>query len=184
MSTLASARAVLSDAVDRDQLDDAFAQGTWRLINVIEAGPGHPAQLIFARDAHHHVHVVDDQQLGLTYLAAQGEDGQEAIAELSDSLPCYSSASARADLANATPPARARALGALVLLEPEAPDLESMIIEALRDPSVTLRVAGLTAAAYAPRPVFRDHVTALRDADPEPKLREAAERVIAALPQP
>lgn len=173
------ARAVLSEAASRDGVDDAFFRLGYRLLNVIDVASGRPAQLVFAREADDYVHVVDDGQLGLTYLAIRGAGAEQARAALERSLPCESAEAARRDLVEGALEARARALAVLVLLEPDAADMTELIEAALRDEHVRMRAIGLTAAAYAPCTPLQGVVVAIRDNDREPRLREMAARVVA-----
>jgi len=201
----AVARAVLSGSVTRDDLDDAFVEGGWRLVNVVDALPGRPSQLLFARDAGaSYVYVVDDMRLGVTYLVANRPEGAEAmagpdpasvIAELSEALPCVD-AGARHELLGALDGSEApdrtsggRApvpaedairlgLALLVLLEPEAEDAESTLRAALKHPSPGVRAAALTAVTYAPKTTLLPSVLAMQTSDDEPGLREAAARVL------
>lgn len=175
-----STRAVLADGVTRDDVDDAFGRLGYRLVNVMNLAAGRPAQIVFARAADDYVHVVDDQQLELSYIAMVGTNAQDALAELSRELPLEEARAAREGMDAGDLVVRARGLAALVLLEPDAPDLGGYVEAALRDADPRLRRVGLTAAAYAPRASLRDTVLALRDGDPELALRDVVARVLAA----
>ncbi|MEZ4443788.1 MAG: hypothetical protein R3B72_32245 [Polyangiaceae bacterium] len=182
MSTL-----VLKDSVTRDDVDDAMAALGYRLTNVVPAGPGQPAQLIFSQPAGKVVaHVIDDQRLRVTYLAVQGEAAEpardalaerlvalapEAQAEILEGLPSASGAS----------PELLRALASLVLQEPDGPRLDRHLEAALRHPDPQLRVAGLTAVTYRPRAALRPALDAIAEGDPEPTLRQAAGQILSQL---
>lgn len=185
MTSPGQTRAVLARTVDRDGVDDAFSALGYRLVNVIPIGPGRPSQLVFARNPNDYVHVVDDRQLGLTYLAVQGSRPDAMKDELERRLSFDSVEEAQTVLERArteTPPAveaLVRGLAVLVLLQPDAPTFTEHVMGALRHDDPRLRAAGLAAAAYAPREELRAMVVTVRDADPEPSLRDAAARVTA-----
>lgn len=184
-TSTAQTRAVLAGGVGRDGVDDAFGALGYRLVNVIPMGPGRPSQLVFARNPEDYVHVVDDRQLGLTYLAVQGSRPEAMKQELAQELSFDTAETAQALLERATadtPPtveARVRALAVLVLLRPAAAELTDHVVAALQHDDPRMRAAGLAAAAYAPRGELRAVVARVCEVDPVPSLREVAARVMA-----
>lgn len=69
-----------SEALARDDLDDAAQALGLLLINIVPATADHPAQIIFASsDGLSTVHALDDKARGATTLVVQGA-GEEAMA--------------------------------------------------------------------------------------------------------
>lgn len=181
----------------RDDLDDAMVGAGFRLVNVIDALPGRPGQLLFARDAGaSYVYVIDDMRLGVTYLAAtrrpearaQGAPSpSQVLDELRPSLPCHET-SAHVELLASLHEAKGgdeEALGLglalLVLTDPDAEGAEAKLREALKHRSPRVRAAALTAVTYAPKSGLFPSLLAMQTSDPDPSLKEAAARVLESL---
>lgn len=195
------ARAVLTATVTRDDVDDAMIGAGFRLVNVIDALPGRPGQLLFARDAGaSYVYVIDDMRLGVTYLAAtrrpearaQGAPAPARVLdELRQSLACHESAAHDELLAPLEDGAQTEALvddqrlglglALLVLTDPEAETAETKLRAALKHLSPRVRAAALTAITYAPKPGLLPALLAMQTSDPDASLREAAARVLESL---
>jgi hypothetical protein len=182
-----SLRAVLRPAVGRDELDDAMHAGGWRLVNVIDAMPGRPSQLIFAADrGAAYVHVIDELQLGVTYLSVSCSPGadttaSEVLAALREALPCHppdAHEELLADLDGGSVEALRLGLALLVLQAPEAPDGEDVLRRALSHRAMPVRAAALCACAYAARPSLLPALLAMQTGDDDPELRRAASQVI------
>lgn len=192
------ARAVLTSTVTRDDVDDAMVGAGFRLVNVVDALPGRPGQLLFARDAGaSYVYVIDDLRLGVTYLAATRrpearEQGAPApagvIEELRGALPCHEPSEHRALLASLdadAPRGDDEAIGLglalLVLTDPQSDGAEDRLRAALKHRSPRVRAAALTAVTYAPEPALVPSLLAMQTSDPDPSLKEAAARVLQSL---
>ena len=190
---------MLTDAVTRDDVDDAMVGAGFRLVNVIDALPGRPSQLLFARDAGaSYVYVIDDLRLGVTYLAAtRGAEAREqgarspsdVLAEITRTLPCHQPSAHRELLASlddggaSDDDERMLGLGLalLVLTDPDAEEAATKICAALSHPSSRVRAAALTAVTYAPKAELAPSLLAMQTSDPDPSLREAAARVLESL---
>jgi hypothetical protein len=178
-----SARVVLRDEVERDQLDDLAQRVGWRLSNVIPATAELPAQVIFStRQALTHVFMVEDARLGAAYLMATGPECAKAEAHCRQ-LPHVD----RDQLAEMLKPSasravRCRGLGLLVLLagaEPEEGD-PKILCDALQHADEVVRTSALTACSYAPWPALDAALRRVRQDDATASLRHVAQQLLAA----
>lgn len=175
-------RAVLSNDVTRDDIDDAMARCELHLTNVVPNSNNVPAQLIYATTSASHLYLIEDGRLGVIYVATSGEDGAELLARLRAELPFIGDErlevldSPTAELADVT-----TALAAVVLSAPGTPKTMERLSRALESPSRDVRAAALVAVTYAPTRALYSPLAKIRDADDDLELRARAGRVLAAI---
>jgi hypothetical protein len=175
-------RLVLREGVDRDAIDEAFAERGCRLINVVQPGPGHPAQMIYsARDRRSVLHLVEDALLGVAYISGDGEGADVELEALRARLAVYgeadvaSLAAAACDAAGA-----ARTLGVLALTSGLEPDETRIRVfeKALTDERVDVRLTALVALSYVRWLALRDRVAQIAAGDVDGVVRLHAARLL------
>jgi hypothetical protein len=180
---LRSRRVVLTNGVDRDEIDDLAHRVGWRLSNVIAANPQLPAQVIFSTtEAQTFIFMVEDARLDAVYLMAAGPGHEEAESQCRQ-LPHVDRETLDAMLApTASKAIRCRGLGLLVLVadnEPRTDDL-NVITQAMQDPDEQLRRSALTACSYAPWGALTIALRQMAEHDASGSLRDGAQQILAA----
>jgi hypothetical protein len=172
---------VLREGVSRDAVDDAAGEHGWRLTNVVPPSATHPAQMIFAvMDGEVALYLVEDAALGILYAAARGPRAADALREVRASLSCHEISEAAALLDDGDAQRFCRGL-AIAVLQQGGDGARVAVERALVDARGEVRAAGLHAAAHVPSPALRAAVAACHASEPDRVVREAAERLLAAL---
>lgn len=175
-------RAVLSNDVTRDDIDDAMARCQLHLTNVVPGSDDVPAQLIYATTAASHLYLIEDGRLGVIYVATNADDGEDLLARLRAELPFVEDALLDVlDAPASDAAAVAPALAALVLCAAGTPKTMERLSRALESPSRDVRAAALVAVTYAPTRALYSPLAKIRDADDDLELRARAARVLAAI---
>jgi len=171
--------------VTRDDIDDAMHRCGWQLTNVVPPTGHHPGQLMFAAAQPDTVlYLVQDERLGVIYVAALGQSAAAVLDQVRFELPCAEADGWReltADPSDLESYRRGLAILALACPGATEPGIESFTA-ALSHTDPQVRTVALTAASYALWPELRSGLEQLRDQDPQSELRAAAAQLIEQLP--
>lgn len=174
----ASGRLVLRPEAGPDAIDELAFEAGWQLSNVLPEGPRRPEQRIYAvGGGTSYLYVVTDQRLGVRYVHAVGAEAKSSLDRVASAVPVHATDDALELLDPSCGDSCRRGLAILALGDRE-PGEEAMarLGEVAKSRDVGIRMALLTAIAYAPR-LARDALVAEFEADPEPQVRRAAAEI-------
>jgi hypothetical protein len=165
----------------------------WLLIEQVAPEAGIPQQLVFSkggkRETNSTLHLVRDPIVGFAYILARGREAVDAIGELRRTVPLFSDdeilESARKAAVSSEMALDDRTLAVARLAVASPTDFEPLYFEAFRaalaSPEPAVRRAAVWHTGYPGWPQFRGPLEQIRDADPEPELREAATKMLDAI---
>lgn len=179
-------RITLSPTVTREDVALLAAIRRWRPVAVAEARADGPYERVWEVGPETGAHYVEDDLLGVAYVRLIGDDAEAESAAATFAAELDTIATEEAvewTYRAATSEQRVLAASYLAASAPSAADprVAAALERLLADDDPEVRRAGIFACSYPSWPELDPLLEQVRRHDPEPEIREAARRALAAI---